>query len=160
MEEASIASNLSKDSKSFKKKSKKPIKSSEFISGNENNSNNNTFEKTEISTSSSSISTRKTWKIAIRKLPANKNYTKKDFEQNVQTVITALQLNPYMLNIEHFIEGKLSRKRGPIPSVGYLAFYDEHTYETFIQNCPNKIPFLTGKKIICIFFLIFLFIFF
>jgi len=50
---------------------------------------------------------KKFYKLVIRKLPASRNYTKEDFEQCLENVITQLQLNPEHFQVEHYNVGKI-----------------------------------------------------
>jgi uncharacterized membrane protein YebE (DUF533 family) len=123
-------------------------------------------------------------KVAIRKLPATREYTRKDFELNLLhamlliakkiklidesetidkyvTVDTTVEESPTpseqqiqqpydgplsnFYQVDHFIEGKISRKRGPIYGAGYINIQHDELYQSFLSQCPGTIPFTPGK---------------
>jgi hypothetical protein len=47
------------------------------------------------------------YKIIIRKLPASREFTKEQFEQCLNNVLTGLSLDASQFQVDHFIEGKI-----------------------------------------------------
>jgi hypothetical protein len=97
---------------------------------------------------------KKSFKLVVRKLPPTKDYTKEIFEQNLHAVLNTLTTagtpssTTWMsdVHVDHFIEGKISRKRGPVNGAGFIAFTDESLFQLFKTQCPATIPFLADEN--------------
>lgn len=80
-------------------------------------------------------------KLVIRKLPASREFTRELFESCLQRTLHALGLDAKIFHLEHFIEGKISRKRGPIYSAGFISVADPSAKEVFLSKAASA-PFL------------------
>ena len=67
---------------------------------------------------------RKYFKLMFRKLP-EKGYTEEDFQENLKSLCSTLQLPSSSIYFIHFIPGKASKRRGPISSTGYISVGEE-----------------------------------
>eukprot|EP01041_Mallomonas_annulata_P005261 gene5261-10528_t len=88
----------------------------------------------------------KSFKVAVRKLPST-SFNKENFTENVHRVCNSLNISISNVDILHFMEGKLSRKRGPIPGTGFISIRDEESAVLFLSNCPNPILFLEDVQL-------------
>eukprot|EP01031_Cornospumella_fuschlensis_P022266 gene22266-27229_t len=84
-------------------------------------------------------------KIVIRRLPATKDYTLEEFQKALDGVLSALCIEKSACNFEHFIPGKISRKRGPITSAGFLSLPPQHS-ATFLEKVGKTVPFLPEEE--------------
>eukprot|EP01036_Dinobryon_divergens_P027961 gene27961-36829_t len=92
----------------------------------------------------------KFFKICIRKLPV-RNFDKADFEKCLDRLCGVVDgplsasssvLQRDAFQVEHFVEGKISRKRGPIYGAGFIAVNSEEQYTLFLNIVPAKYPFI------------------
>jgi hypothetical protein len=90
---------------------------------------------------------KKYFKLSFRHLPES-GYVESDFIQDITQLCQRLDLPPSSLIFTHFIEGKSSKRRGPISSTGFVTTSDESvatkvlkyfTTSTNIFVAPNKI---------------------
>eukprot|EP01039_Chlorochromonas_danica_P011378 gene11378-12708_t len=82
-------------------------------------------------------------RVIIRKLPASRDYRREQFDSCLEAVAKALDLDIKHFFVEHFIEGKISRKRGPVSSAGFVSISDPQASQVFLQQCPLNRPFLS-----------------
>jgi hypothetical protein len=90
---------------------------------------------------------KKMTKLVIRKLPSV-GFTSQDFEEHIYRTCEheLINIDKSKIEIQHFIIGKISRKKGPVSGTGFVCF-DEDIVSKFINNCPNIVPFLLGDEL-------------
>ena len=84
---------------------------------------------------------KKFYKLVVRKLPLS-NYDHSTFQNDLEKFCAKLQLAPESFRFEHFIQGKLSRQRGPVPGVGFFST-DEDAAKIVLTN-SQQVPFYEG----------------
>jgi hypothetical protein len=84
------------------------------------------------------------YKLVIRKLPASKDFTREQFQALLESAVSGLGLDPNAFHVDHFIEGKISRKRGPVFSAGFVSVNEAQQAQIFLQQCPSARLFLPG----------------
>lgn len=84
---------------------------------------------------------KKSYKLVFRKLPFQ-DFTLENFQKCISSVCDKLGCNPELLQIDHFIQGKLSRKHGPVHSAGFVCVKDEELLKNLLLNCPVLYPFI------------------
>eukprot|EP01038_Epipyxis_sp_PR26KG_P004480 gene4480-6331_t len=94
--------------------------------------------------SSTNKETKKSFKITIRKLPV-RGYSTEEFTASLDKVCESLLLSRNSFTIEHFIGGKISRKRGPVFGSGFISVSSEEDFIQFLKNCPFKCPFIEDE---------------
>ena len=63
---------------------------------------------------------RKYWKLVFRRLP-EKNYSEEDFKEDLRALCEKTSVLFPSVHINHFIEGKASKRRGPISSTAFIT---------------------------------------
>jgi hypothetical protein len=87
------------------------------------------------------------YKIVIRKLPMDSTYDIEKFRACVEKVCSKLSVESSHVSVDHFLAGKLSRKRGPVTSVGYISVDEDTVVRQLLTNCPKIIPFIEGRAL-------------
>jgi len=80
---------------------------------------------------------KKFFKVVIRKLPPT-GYSKEDFVASLQSVCSSLEIPSNIFRFLHFIQGKVSRQRGPLGSAGFVAFEDEEVFKKLSRKCRQE----------------------
>lgn len=90
-------------------------------------------------------------RVIIRKLPPSSTFNFEEhfksvwgkiFDQNKSNSIDNAE-KKYQIN--HYMPGKISRKRGPVYGSALVTIFDESCYDEFMQKCPSVVPFIEGK---------------
>lgn len=63
---------------------------------------------------------RKYWKLVFRRLP-EKNYSELEFKEDLRALCEKISVHFPSVYIDHFIEGKASKRRGPISSTAFIT---------------------------------------
>lgn len=72
------------------------------------------------------------------------------FRESLLQFLEKLQLDMSDVHILHFMEGKLSRKRGPVPGACFLSFKKPQSFHMFASVMKSgEIPFLIGESPEC-----------
>eukprot|EP00597_Dinobryon_sp_UTEXLB2267_P014758 CAMPEP_0170110526 /NCGR_PEP_ID=MMETSP0020_2-20130122/7907_1 /TAXON_ID=98059 /ORGANISM="Dinobryon sp., Strain UTEXLB2267" /LENGTH=407 /DNA_ID=CAMNT_0010335831 /DNA_START=137 /DNA_END=1360 /DNA_ORIENTATION=+ len=88
------------------------------------------------------------FKLCVRKLPV-RNFDRSDFEKCIDRLCSiegsGFQRDSFLF--EHFIEGKISRKRGPVFGAGFISVKSEVQFLLFLNTVPSKYPFIEVDSI-------------
>lgn len=94
-------------------------------------------------------------RIVIRKLPPSSTFNfqevfdkvwKKIFEENEPEPGQTKEPNTKKYLINHYMPGKISRKRGPIYGSALVTIFNERCYDEFMQKCPSVVPLIEGTS--------------
>lgn len=84
------------------------------------------------------------YKVIVRKLPVD-TITPEKLKNCCDAITTKLGTDSASIALDHFLQGKLSRKRGPVASVAYFAVEGDENVRLLLTNCPKVIPFMDGE---------------
>jgi hypothetical protein len=89
---------------------------------------------------------RKYYKLVFRRLP-EKGYSESEFKINLANLCEQLGIPSNVVYFLHYIEGKNSRRRGPIGGAAYVTIGDENVVLKLLKyfQSPPCIPFIPSK---------------
>jgi hypothetical protein len=88
--------------------------------------------------------------VAIRKLPS-KDFNLERFTEELTQFLNTLNIKKSDVDILSFMEGKISRKRGPVPGASFLSIRDPAAFHCFTSalRADNGPAFLAGEPPDC-----------
>ena len=89
---------------------------------------------------------RRYWKLVFRRLP-EKNYSELDFKEDLRSLCERLSVLFTSVYVNHFIEGKASKRRGPISSTAFITTNESNAMKFLRHFSSPDAVFLPASRL-------------